>query len=37
MSKIYDFGFSGSLHKKWTDIRGRVKSKLFYFPKLKKY
>tara|TARA_B100002052_G_C15853957_1_gene586515 strand:- start:475 stop:1407 length:933 start_codon:yes stop_codon:yes gene_type:complete len=34
MSKIYDFGFSGSLHKKWTDIRGRVKSKLFYFPKL---
>jgi spore maturation protein CgeB len=34
MEKKYDFGFSGSLHKKWTDIRGRVKSKLFHFPKL---
>jgi spore maturation protein CgeB len=28
--KKYDFGFSGSLHTEWTDVRLRIKRKLFW-------
>ena len=27
--KIYDLGFSGALHQKWTDARVRIKDRLF--------
>ena len=35
MPKKYDFGFTGSLKQNYTDIRFRVKSKLFQNPTIK--
>jgi len=35
LSKRYDFGFTGGLHLKWTDIRYRVKKLLFANPRVR--
>ena len=35
LPKRYDFGFTGGLHTRWTDIRYRVKELLFVNPQIK--
>ena len=34
--KRYDFGFSGSRHTNWIDLRLRIKHKLFWFGRLRR-
>ena len=33
--KRYDLGFSGSLHTVWTDVRARIKERLFWIARVK--
>lgn len=35
LPKQYDFGFSGSLHVSWTDLRARIKEHLFWAARYK--
>lgn len=35
--KIYDLGFAGALHERWTDLRARIKQRLFWKQLLLKF